>query len=67
MKVSPILCSQHLTGASGGCQVLEDEGVYKDLNVGEYNLEFVAVEEDVISLEVDTVYRVRTWNCPPRI
>ena len=43
-----------------GVQVLEEEGVYKELSVGEYNLEFVAVEEDVISLEVDSVYRVRT-------
>ncbi|EIW71667.1 hypothetical protein TREMEDRAFT_27638 [Tremella mesenterica DSM 1558] len=36
-------------------KVLEDEGVAGDLTIGEYKLEFIPVEEDLISLELDNV------------
>lgn len=37
--------------------MLEDEGVAGDVNVAQYKLEFLPVEEDLLSLELDDVAR----------
>ncbi|KAF8131667.1 Sec1-like protein [Boletus edulis] len=38
-------------------RILEEEGVLGDLTVSSYNLQFIPVEEDVISLEHDSAFR----------
>jgi hypothetical protein len=38
-------------------KLLEEEGVYGDVSIGEYHLDAIPLEEDVISLEVDDAFR----------
>eukprot|EP01112_Ceratiomyxa_fruticulosa_P014948 TRINITY_DN4340_c0_g6_i1.p1 TRINITY_DN4340_c0_g6~~TRINITY_DN4340_c0_g6_i1.p1 ORF type:complete len:617 (-),score=127.38 TRINITY_DN4340_c0_g6_i1:93-1943(-) len=38
-------------------RVLEEEGVYGNITVGEYHLDLIPFDEDVLSLELDTAYR----------
>eukprot|EP00854_Cymbomonas_tetramitiformis_P026746 gene26746-32861_t len=38
-------------------KVLEEEGVYGDITLGEFNLELIPFEEDVLSLELETSFR----------
>jgi len=38
-------------------RVLEEEGVYEDLTIAEYQLDFIPFENDVVSLELDTCFR----------
>ncbi|GFZ50066.1 hypothetical protein JCM24511_07819 [Saitozyma sp. JCM 24511] len=38
-------------------KVLEDEGVAGDVNISEYKLEFIPVEDDLLSLEMDDIAR----------
>ena len=39
-------------------KVLQDEGVYGDVSIGEFELDFIPFENDVISLELDAAFRV---------
>lgn len=47
-------------------RILEEEGVLGDLTITSYKLEFIPVEEDVLSLELENVWRelylVCTWD-----
>ncbi|KAJ3096942.1 hypothetical protein HDU97_005417 [Phlyctochytrium planicorne] len=38
-------------------QVLEEEGVLGDINLGEYHLDIIPLDEDVLSLELDGAFR----------
>ncbi|KAH0837937.1 Sec1-like protein [Lanmaoa asiatica] len=38
-------------------RILEEEGVLGDLTISSYNLQFIPVEEDVISLEYDSAFK----------
>ena len=38
-------------------RVLEDEGVYQDLDIGEYQLDLIPLEDDVLTLALDSSYR----------
>jgi hypothetical protein len=38
-------------------QVLEDEGVLDSIEIGEFNLGFLPFDNDLISLEMDNVFR----------
>lgn len=38
-------------------QILEDEGVLQHVEIGEYHLNFIPFESDLLSLELDTVFR----------
>mmetsp|Transcript_353 Transcript_353/g.424 ORF Transcript_353/g.424 Transcript_353/m.424 type:complete len:497 (-) Transcript_353:429-1919(-) len=38
-------------------RALEEEGVYGDVTVGQYNLDLIPFEDDVLSLELDNGYR----------
>ena len=38
-------------------QILEDEGVLNTLSIGEYHLELVPMDSDLLSLELGDVYR----------
>lgn len=38
-------------------QILEDEGVLNLLSIGEYHLELVPLDSDLLSLELSDVYR----------
>ena len=40
-------------------KVFQEEGVYGDVVLGEYALDFIPFESDVLSLELDTAFRVR--------
>lgn len=38
-------------------RILEEEGVLGDVTISSYNLQFIPVEEDVISLEYDSAFK----------
>lgn len=38
-------------------QVLEDAGVFADVTLGEYPLDLIPFDEDVVSLELDAAYK----------
>eukprot|EP00961_Rhodomonas_salina_P220921 2986842-Rhodomonas_salina.1 len=38
-------------------RVLEEEGVYNDVQLGEYDLDLIPCEEDVVSMEIPDGYR----------
>ena len=38
-------------------KVLEEEGVYGEIQVGEYNLDLIPFDSDLLSLELDTSFR----------
>lgn len=38
-------------------RVLEEEGVYGDITLGEYHLDFIPLDEDLLSLELDDSFR----------
>lgn len=38
-------------------QVLEDEGVLENTEIGEFNLGFLPIDNDLITLEMDDVFR----------
>jgi vacuolar protein sorting-associated protein 33A len=38
-------------------QILEEEGVLGDVTISTYNLQFIPIAEDVISLENDSAYK----------
>jgi len=38
-------------------RILEEEGVLGDLTITSYNLEFIPLEDDLLSLEMDNVWR----------
>jgi vacuolar protein sorting-associated protein 33A len=38
-------------------RVLEEEGVYGDVTVGQFNLDLIPFDDDVLSLELDNCYR----------
>lgn len=38
-------------------RILEEEGVLGDLTISSYNLQFIPIEEDVISLEYDSAFK----------
>ena len=38
-------------------QVLEEEGVYGDITFGEYPLDLIPFEEDVLSMELESGFR----------
>lgn len=47
-------------------RILEEEGVLGDVTVSSYNLQFIPLAEDVISLENDNAFKeiwvVSTWS-----
>lgn len=38
-------------------RILEEEGVLGEITVSSYNLQFIPLEDDVISLEYDTAFK----------
>ena len=38
-------------------QILEDEGVYSEVQLGEYDLGLIPFEDDVLSMEMPETYR----------
>ena len=38
-------------------RVLEDEGVYGDVTLGEYHLDIMPMEDDLFSLELENSFR----------
>ena len=48
-------------------RILEEEGVLGDVTVSSYNLQFIPLADDVISLEQDSAFKeiwvVSTWLC----
>ncbi len=38
-------------------QILEDEGVYTEVQLGEYDLGLIPFEDDVFSMEISESYR----------
>ncbi|KAF8069504.1 VPS33 [Scenedesmus sp. PABB004] len=46
-------------------RVLEDEGVYGDITQGEYPLDLVPLDDDVLSLELDGAFRECTLDGDP--
>ena len=38
-------------------RILEEEGVLGDLTISSYNLQFIPVEEDIVSLEYDSAFK----------
>ncbi|KAK0208669.1 Sec1-like protein [Desarmillaria ectypa] len=38
-------------------RILEEEGVLGDVSISSYNLQFIPIEEDVVSLEYESVFR----------
>ncbi|KAJ3126525.1 hypothetical protein HK098_007425 [Nowakowskiella sp. JEL0407] len=38
-------------------RVLEEEGVYGDISIGEYHLDIIPLDDDVISMELDNSFR----------
>ncbi|WVR08192.1 hypothetical protein IAU60_005238 [Kwoniella sp. DSM 27419] len=43
-------------------KVLEDQGVVGDVNISEFKLEFIPMEDDLLSLEADDTARDIFWN-----
>jgi len=50
-------------------QILEEEGVLGEVTISSYNLQFIPLEEDVLSLEHDNAFKeiwvVRSFLCVP--
>jgi len=48
-------------------RILEEEGVLGEVTISSYNLQFIPLEEDVLSLEHDNAFKeiwmVRTFSC----
>ena len=40
-------------------KVFQDEGISADVSIGEFPLDFIPFDYDVLSLELDTAFRVR--------
>lgn len=38
-------------------RILEEEGVLGDVSISSYNLQFIPIEEDVVSLEYESVFK----------
>ena len=38
-------------------RILEEEGILGEVNISSYKLEFIPVEDDVVSLELENVWR----------
>lgn len=45
-------------------RILEEEGVLGDVTLSSYNLQFITLEEDVISLEYETAFK-EIWVASP--
>ena len=43
-------------------QILEDEGVLSRIFLGEYHLGFLPLDSDLLSIEIDTVYKEVKWD-----
>ncbi|KAG0261630.1 hypothetical protein DFQ27_002865 [Actinomortierella ambigua] len=49
---------RYIAGTTELCEnVLEKEGVFGDITKGEYQLDFIPLEDDLLSLETDTTFR----------
>jgi len=50
-------------------RILEEEGVFGDIQLNEFNLDLVPFDDDLASLEMDSAFRelslVRRWGCAP--
>jgi hypothetical protein len=46
-------------------QILEEEGVLGDVTISTYNLQFIPLAEDVISLEKDNAFKEIWVVCLP--
>eukprot|EP00898_Chlorokybus_atmophyticus_P003266 jgi/Chlat1/3940/Chrsp26S04033 len=59
------------TQHSGVCmyKILEERGVLGDVTIGEYELEFIPFDEDVLSLEMDMSFKecAASWGIIPRV
>lgn len=40
-----------------GEKILEEKGVYGDVRIGEYHLDMIPFDDDVLSLELEGAYR----------
>lgn len=59
--VNIINCLLVLIVMFGGQQILEEEKVHELLNIGEFPLYMLPIDEDVISFELDLAEKVRNF------
>lgn len=49
-------------------KVFQEEGVFADVTLAEYPLDFIPFDSDILSLELDTAYKASfcpPWPCYP--